>query len=33
LVPFGIFLSIGAAIAYEAGPAIFAWYAQFLTGA
>jgi leader peptidase (prepilin peptidase) / N-methyltransferase len=33
LVPFGIFLSIGAAIAYEAGPAIFAWYGRYLTGA
>jgi leader peptidase (prepilin peptidase)/N-methyltransferase len=33
LVPFGIFLSIGAAIAYEAGPAIIGWYGQYLTGA
>ncbi|HEY8195358.1 MAG TPA: prepilin peptidase [Gemmatimonadales bacterium] len=33
LVPFGIFLAIGAAIAYEAGPAIIGWYAQYLTGA
>ena len=33
LVPFGIFLSIGAAITYEAGPAIIAWYARYLTGA
>jgi leader peptidase (prepilin peptidase)/N-methyltransferase len=33
LVPFGIFLSIGAAIAYEGGPAIIAWYARYLTGA
>ena len=33
LVPFGIFLAIGAAIAYEAGPAIIGWYARYLTGA
>ena len=33
LVPFGIFLAIGAAIAYEAGPAIFSWYSRYLTGA
>ena len=33
LVPFGIFLAIGAAIAYEAGPAIFSWYGRYLTGA
>ena len=33
LVPFGIFLSIGAAIAYEFGPAILAWYGRYLTGA
>jgi leader peptidase (prepilin peptidase) / N-methyltransferase len=33
LVPFGIFLSIGAAIAYEAGPAIIGWYGRYLTGA
>ncbi|HEV8176802.1 MAG TPA: prepilin peptidase [Gemmatimonadales bacterium] len=33
LVPFGIFLAIGAAIAYEAGPAIYGWYAQYLAGA
>jgi leader peptidase (prepilin peptidase)/N-methyltransferase len=33
LVPFGIFLSIGAAITYEAGPAIFAWYGRYLSGA
>jgi leader peptidase (prepilin peptidase) / N-methyltransferase len=33
LVPFGVFLAIGAAIAYEAGPAIIGWYAQYLTGA
>jgi len=33
LVPFGIFLALGAAIAYEAGPAIIGWYSQYLTGA
>jgi leader peptidase (prepilin peptidase)/N-methyltransferase len=33
LVPFGIFLSIGAAIASEAGPAIIAWYSRYLIGA
>lgn len=33
LVPFGIFLAIGAAITYEAGPAIYSWYAQYLAGA
>jgi leader peptidase (prepilin peptidase)/N-methyltransferase len=33
LVPFGIFLSIGAAIAYEAGPAMIAWYSRYLVGA
>jgi leader peptidase (prepilin peptidase)/N-methyltransferase len=33
LVPFGIFLSIGAAIAYVSGPAIISWYGRYLTGA
>jgi leader peptidase (prepilin peptidase) / N-methyltransferase len=33
LVPFGIFLSIGAAIAYLAGPALVRWYGDFLMGA
>ena len=33
LVPFGIFLSLGAAIAYEFGPAIIGWYSQYLAGA
>jgi leader peptidase (prepilin peptidase) / N-methyltransferase len=33
LVPFGIFLSIGAAIAYGFGPAILAWYGRYLSGA
>ena len=33
LVPFGIFLAIGAAIAYEFGPAILGWYGRYLVGA
>jgi leader peptidase (prepilin peptidase)/N-methyltransferase len=33
LVPFGIFLSIGAATAYLAGPTLVTWYVGFLTGA
>lgn len=33
LVPFGIFLAIGAAVTYELGPAIINWYAGYLTGA
>jgi leader peptidase (prepilin peptidase)/N-methyltransferase len=33
LVPFGIFLSIGAVIAYEFGPDILYWYGGYLTGA
>ena len=33
LVPFGIFLSVGAAIAYEFGPAILGWYGGYLMGA
>ncbi len=33
LVPFGIFLSLGAAIAYEFGPAIIGWYGRYLVGA
>jgi leader peptidase (prepilin peptidase) / N-methyltransferase len=33
LVPFGIFLAIGAAVTYELGPAIIGWYAAYLTGA
>jgi leader peptidase (prepilin peptidase)/N-methyltransferase len=33
LVPFGIFLAIGAAVAYELGPAIIGWYTGYLTGA
>ncbi len=31
LVPFGIFLSLGAATAYLVGPAIVEWYAAYLT--
>jgi len=30
LVPFGIFLALGAAAAYVAGPAMYAWYAGYL---
>jgi leader peptidase (prepilin peptidase)/N-methyltransferase len=33
LVPFGIFLSVGAAIAYVFGPTLLGWYGRFLTGA
>ena len=33
LVPFGVFLSIGAAVAYEFGPAIIGWYSRYLVGA
>jgi leader peptidase (prepilin peptidase) / N-methyltransferase len=33
LVPFGIFLSIGAAIAYLFGSALLGWYGQYLVGA
>lgn len=33
LVPFGIFLSIGAATAYEFGPAIIGWYTHYVIGA
>jgi leader peptidase (prepilin peptidase) / N-methyltransferase len=32
LVPFGIFLSIGAATAYLAGPRLVSWYGNFLMG-
>lgn len=31
LVPFGIFLSLGAATAYLAGPALLAWYSSYLS--
>jgi leader peptidase (prepilin peptidase)/N-methyltransferase len=33
LVPFGIFLALGAAAAYLVGPEILAWYGRFLTAA
>jgi leader peptidase (prepilin peptidase) / N-methyltransferase len=33
LVPFGIFLSLGAATAYLVGPQMVRWYARFVTGA
>jgi leader peptidase (prepilin peptidase)/N-methyltransferase len=33
LVPFGIFLAIGAAVAHELGPEIIRWYTGYLTGA
>ena len=32
-VPFGVFLSMGAAISYLVGPAITAWYRGFIGGA
>jgi leader peptidase (prepilin peptidase)/N-methyltransferase len=31
LVPFGIFLSLGAAAAYVAGPALIGWYTSYLS--
>jgi leader peptidase (prepilin peptidase)/N-methyltransferase len=33
LVPFGVFLSIGAAATYLVGPKLVHWYAQLLSGA
>jgi leader peptidase (prepilin peptidase)/N-methyltransferase len=33
LVPFGIFLSIAAAVSYTLGSALIDWYGRFLTGA
>jgi leader peptidase (prepilin peptidase) / N-methyltransferase len=33
LVPFGIFLSIGAATAYLVGPRLVMWYGRLITGA
>ena len=30
LVPFGVFLSVGAAATWLAGPAVFAWYRNFV---
>jgi leader peptidase (prepilin peptidase)/N-methyltransferase len=33
LVPFGVFLSLGAAVTYLIGPAILDWYRRYLGGA
>jgi leader peptidase (prepilin peptidase)/N-methyltransferase len=33
LVPFGIFLAIGAGATYLVGPTLLAWYGGFLGGA
>ena len=33
LVPFGVFLALGAAISYLFGPTLLGWYGRFLTGA
>jgi leader peptidase (prepilin peptidase)/N-methyltransferase len=33
LVPFGIFLALGAAATYAAGPALIAWYRAYVIGA
>jgi leader peptidase (prepilin peptidase) / N-methyltransferase len=33
LVPFGIFLSMGAAVAYAIGPGLIDWYGRYLSGA
>jgi leader peptidase (prepilin peptidase)/N-methyltransferase len=33
LVPFGIFLSVGAALSYLFGPTLVGWYSRFLIGA
>ena len=33
LVPFGIFLALGAALTYLIGPVILSWYTGYLTGA
>ena len=32
LVPFGVFLALGAAAAFVAGDAIVTWYSEFLRG-
>ncbi len=32
LVPFGIFLSLGAGAAYLAGTDLYTWYASYITG-
>jgi prepilin signal peptidase PulO-like enzyme (type II secretory pathway) len=33
LVPFGIFLALGALATWLVGPAVFDWYGQYLRGA
>ncbi len=33
LVPFGVFLSLGAAVTFLIGPAILDWYKRYLGGA
>jgi leader peptidase (prepilin peptidase) / N-methyltransferase len=33
LVPFGIFLSVGAALSYLFGPTLVGWYTRYLIGA
>jgi leader peptidase (prepilin peptidase)/N-methyltransferase len=33
LVPFGVFLAIGAGVTYLVGPALIAWYRRYLGGA
>ena len=33
LVPFGVFLAVGAAVTYLVGPAVFAWYRNFIGAA
>ena len=30
LVPFGVFLALGAAVTYVAGPALISWYMAFI---
>jgi leader peptidase (prepilin peptidase)/N-methyltransferase len=32
IVPFGVYLAMGAAVAFVAGDAIVQWYIQFLRG-
>jgi prepilin signal peptidase PulO-like enzyme (type II secretory pathway) len=32
LVPFGVFLAVGAAVAFVFGEAIITWYGHFLRG-
>jgi len=33
LVPFGVFLALGAAVTYLIGPAILDWYRRYMGGA